>query len=141
MSQNPEDSSAAANEEITDSEREMLEMLGEADEGEEELVRPVELPQHRPGKKTVGDKEVNLKMIMDVPVDVRVELGHTQISIRDVLKLGNGSIVELDRQSGSPADIVVNGKLVGHGDVVVINENFGVRITKLVDPEERLESL
>jgi flagellar motor switch protein FliN/FliY len=141
MSQNPEDSSAAAKEEITDSEREMLEMLGETGEGEEELVRPVELPQHRPGKKTAGDKEVNLKMIMDVPVDVRVELGHTQISIREVLKLGNGSIIELDRQSGSPADIVVNGKLVGHGDVVVINENFGVRITKLVDPEERLESL
>ena len=141
MSENPEDSSAAANEEITDSEREMLEMLGETDDGEEALVRPVELPQHRPGKKSEGDKEVNLKMIMDMPVDVRVELGHTQISIRDVLKLGNGSIVELDRQSGSPADIVVNGKLVGHGDVVVINENFGVRITKLVDPEERLESL
>jgi flagellar motor switch protein FliN/FliY len=141
MSQNPEDSSAAVNEEVTDSEREMLEMLGETEEGGDELVRPVELPQHRPGEKPVGDKDVNLKMILDVPVDVRVELGHTQISIREVLKLGNGSIVELDRQSGSPADIVVNGKLVGHGDVVVINENFGVRITKLVDPEERLESL
>jgi flagellar motor switch protein FliN len=141
MSENHEDSSAAVTEEVTDGEREMLEMLGETNEEEEEQVRPVELPQHRPGAKTVGDKEVNLKMIMDVPVDVRVELGRTQISIRDVLKLGNGSIVELDRQSGSPADIVVNGKLVGHGDVVVINENFGVRITKLVDPEERLESL
>ncbi len=141
MSQTFEDSGADVTAGTTESERERVEMLDETGEWEEEVVRPVELPQNRSDAKMDGDKDVNLKMILDVPVDVRVELGHTQISIRDVLKLGNGSIVELDRQSGSPADIVVNGKLVGHGDVVVINENFGVRITKLVDPEERLESL
>lgn len=84
---------------------------------------------------------MNLNMILDIPVDVHAELGQTEISIREILRLGPGSIVELDRLAGSPADIIVNGKLIGQGDIVVVNDNFGVRISKLVDPEKRVESL
>ncbi|OVE76286.1 flagellar motor switch protein FliN [bacterium E08(2017)] len=107
-------------------------------------VATAELPQideSRGVEAAAGSEDMNLKMILDIPVDVRVELGNTNISIKDILKMGAGSVVELDREAGSPADIVVNGKLIGQGDVVVINDNFGIRITKLVDPEERIESL
>jgi len=105
-------------------------------------VSSVELPQadETTPERHDGHAELNLKMILDIPVDVRVELGNTCLPIRNVLNLGKGSIVELDRPAGSPADIIVNGKLIGQGDVVVVNENFGIRITKLVDPEERIES-
>jgi flagellar motor switch protein FliN/FliY len=88
-----------------------------------------------------GGSDMNLNRIMDIPVDVHVELGSTEIPIREILKLASGAVIELDRLAGSPADIVVNGKLIGQGEVVVVNENFGVRITKLVDPEQRLEVL
>jgi len=107
-------------------------------------VAPVELTQIEPGQAGVPGKDakdINLKMILDIPVEIRVELGHTALSIREILKLGTGSIMALDRPAGSSADIIVNGKLVGQGDVVVVNENFGIRITKLVDPEQRIESL
>ncbi len=87
------------------------------------------------------DEAVNLKMILDLPVDIQAELGQTRMSIREVLKLGQGSVIQLDRSAGSSADIIVNGKLIGQGDVVVVDENFGIRITKLISPEERLESL
>jgi flagellar motor switch protein FliN len=90
---------------------------------------------------TQADGEVNLNMIMDIPVDLHVELGATALSIREILKLGAGSIVELDRLAGSSADIIVNGKLIGQGDVVVVGDNFGVRIAKLVEPEKRIDSL
>lgn len=106
-------------------------------------VNPVKLSEMsgkvQPAQSADGE-ELNLSMILDIPVDINVELGRTQLSIREVLKLGTGSIVELDRLAGQPADIIVNGKMIGQGDVVVVNENFGIRITKLVDPEQRLES-
>lgn len=86
-------------------------------------------------------QDLNLKMIMDIPVDVHVEIGQTRLSIRDILRLGAGSVVELDRLAGQSADIVVNGKMVGQGDVVVVNETFGIRITKLVGVQERIRSL
>jgi flagellar motor switch protein FliN/FliY len=107
-------------------------------------VAPVELSPLEGGTPQAPSPEsqdMNLKMILDIPVDIHVELGHTQISIRDILKLGSGAIIELDRLAGSPADIIVNGKLIGQGDVVVVNENFGIRITKLVTPEERIDLL
>lgn len=88
-----------------------------------------------------ANKDLNLNMILDIPVHVHVELGNTEASIRDILKMGPGSIVELDREAGAPADLIVNGKLIGKGDVVVVGDNFGIRITSLVDPEQRLEAM
>jgi flagellar motor switch protein FliN/FliY len=105
-------------------------------------VAPVELRElGKSAEKPRAPQDANLKMILDIPVDIRVELGHSVLTIGEILRLGQGSIIALDRLTGSPADLVVNGKRVGQGDVVVVDENFGIRITKLLKPEERLEAL
>lgn len=78
-----------------------------------------------------------IDLLMDVPLNVRVELGRTRMYIEDILKLGDGSVVELDKLAGDPVDILVNEKLVARGEVLVLNENFCVRITEIVDAKER----
>jgi flagellar motor switch protein FliN/FliY len=83
----------------------------------------------------------NIKLLMDVPLQVTVELGRTQMQIRNVLELGAGSIIELEKAAGEPVDILVNGKLVAKGTVVVIDENFGVRITDIISPQQIQESI
>ncbi len=85
--------------------------------------------------------EPNLNMVMDIPVTLALELGHTRMSVRELLQLSQGSVVKLDRPGGDPLDILVNGCLVARGEVVVINERFGVRITDIVSPEERIRRL
>ena len=79
----------------------------------------------------------NLNLLLDVPMNVTVELGRTKMTVHDVLNLGSGSIVELDKLAGEPVDFMVNGKLIAKGEVVVIDENFGLRITDIVSPMER----
>ncbi|MBI6545837.1 MAG: flagellar motor switch phosphatase FliY [Cyanobacteria bacterium NC_groundwater_1444_Ag_S-0.65um_54_12] len=79
-----------------------------------------------------------LDLILDVPLKVTVELGRTRMQIRDVLELGKGSVVELDKLAGEPVDLLVNGKLIARGEVVVIDENFGIRVTDIVSPAERV---
>ncbi|GAK02046.1 flagellar motor switch protein FliN [Geomicrobium sp. JCM 19037] len=83
----------------------------------------------------------NLNMLMDIPLDVTVELGRTRRSIKDILSFTQGSIIELDKLAGEPVDIMVNHRLVAKGEVVVIDENFGVRVTDIVSQAERLENL
>ncbi|HPA45930.1 MAG TPA: flagellar motor switch protein FliN [bacterium] len=83
----------------------------------------------------------NLELILDIPLEVKVELGRTTRKIREVLELGPGSVVELDKLAGEPVDILVNEKLFAKGEVVVIDENFGVRITDIMTIEERIEAL
>ncbi len=83
----------------------------------------------------------NLELILDISVEVKVELGRTQRKIKDVLELGPGSVVELERLAGEPVDILVNDKLFAKGEVVVIDENFGVRITDILSIQERIEAL
>ena len=92
-------------------------------------------------KTDAASQEMNLNMLLDIPVDIHVEIGSTRASIRDILRLGVGSVVELDRMAGQPADIIVNGKLIGQGDIVVVNDTFGIRISKLVGVQERLQSI
>ena len=82
-----------------------------------------------------------LDLILDVPLKVTVELGRTRMQIRDVLDLGKGSVVELDKLAGEPVDMLVNGKLIAKGEVVVIDENFGIRVTDIVSPIERFNNL
>jgi flagellar motor switch protein FliN/FliY len=90
----------------------------------------------------LGDgAEVNLDMILDVPVTLAMEVGRTRISIRNLLQLNQGSVVELDRSAGEPLDVFVNGTLVAHGEVVVINERFGIRLTDVISPAERVRKL
>jgi flagellar motor switch protein FliN/FliY len=78
---------------------------------------------------------------MDIPLEVTVELGRTSKLIKDILKLGPGSIIELEKLAGEPVDILVNGKFIAKGEVVVIDENFGVRITEIIKPIERINNL
>lgn len=103
---------------------------------------PVQAAQFTPlATAPVQVNEANIGLILDVPLQVTVELGRTKKSIKDILELSNGSIVELDKLAGEPVDIHVNGKLLAKGEVVVIDENFGVRITDIVSPEERAARL
>ncbi len=82
-----------------------------------------------------------LDMIMDIPVQLTVELGRTKIAIRNLLQLAQGSVVELDQLAGEPMDVLVNGCLIAQGEVVVVNEKFGIRLTDVIAPEERLRRL
>lgn len=152
-----EEKQADASEEMTPEEREMMAAL-DADEGgtdslekEEDSaekngdasleVSPVDMPEIKAEARAKPDRDQNLKMIMDIPVEVKVELGSSRLTIREILTLSQGAIVELDRAAGCAADIIVNGTMVGQGDVVVVNDSYGIRITKLVDAQERLDSL
>src|SRR5690348_17767307 len=88
-----------------------------------------------------GNAEVNMDLILDVPVTMAMEVGRTRISIRNLLQLNQGSVVELERAAGEPLDVFVNGTLVAHGEVVVINEKFGIRLTDVISPAERVRKL
>jgi len=84
---------------------------------------------------------VNLDMLMEVPVTLSMEIGRARIPIRNLLQLNQGSVVELDRLAGEPLDVLVNGTLIAHGEVVVINEKFGIRLTDVISPAERVRKL
>ena len=83
----------------------------------------------------------NLDMILDIPVNLTVELGRTKIAIRSLLQLAQGSVVELDGLAGEPMDVLVNGCLIAQGEVVVVNDKFGIRLTDIINPSERLRRL
>jgi flagellar motor switch protein FliN len=85
--------------------------------------------------------DVNLQMVLDVPVTIAMEIGRTRISIRNLLQLNQGSVVELDRLAGEPLDVLVNNTLIAHGEVVVVNEKFGIRLTDVISPSERVRKL
>ncbi len=86
-------------------------------------------------------EEANLDVILDIPVTISMEIGRSHISIRNLLQLNQGSVVELDRLAGEPMDVLVNGTLVAHGEVVVVNEKFGIRLTDVISPAERVKKL
>lgn len=88
-----------------------------------------------------GEAPLNLEAILDIPVTLSVVIGSTKISIRNLLQLNQGSVVELDRLAGEPLDVMVNGTLVAHGEVVVVNEKFGIRLTDVVSAQERVRKL
>jgi len=88
-----------------------------------------------------GGLERNMDVIMDIPVTLAMEIGRTQISIRNLLQLNQGSVVELDRLAGEPLDVLVNGTLIAHGEVVVVNDRFGIRLTDVISPSERVKKL
>ena len=85
--------------------------------------------------------DAKLEVILDVPVTLTLEVGRTRLPIRSLLQLAQGSVVELERAAGEPLDVFVNGTLVAHGEVVVVNEKFGIRLLDVVSPERRVESL
>ncbi|MBF8802868.1 flagellar motor switch protein FliN [Pseudomonas asiatica] len=83
----------------------------------------------------------NLDVILDIPVNISMEVGSTEINIRNLLQLNQGSVIELDRLAGEPLDVLVNGTLIAHGEVVVVNEKFGIRLTDVISPSERIKKL
>lgn len=89
--------------------------------------------------ESLGDH--GLDMVLDIPVTLSVEIGRTKISISNLLKLNQGSVVELDRLAGEPMDVIVNGTLIAHGEVVVVNEKFGIRLTDIISAAERVKKL
>ncbi len=90
-------------------------------------------------KNEAGNRD--LSMIMDIPVQLTVELGRTRIPIKNILQLAQGSVVELDALAGEPMDVLVNGCLIAQGEVVVVNDKFGVRLTDIVMPSERIKRM
>jgi len=103
---------------------------------------PVQKPEFTPLIQQTAQPEVrNLDLLMDIPLQISVELGRTKKTIKEILELSSGSVIELDKLAGEPVDIYVNHQLIARGEVVVIDENFGVRITTILDPRERLQRL
>ena len=102
------------------------------------MEKLVEEPDNTTGADSAG---LNLDSLLDVPIDISIEIGRTKMSIGDLLSLSKGSIVELKKTAGEAVDIYVNGKLLGKGEVVVVNERLGVRVVKIVAPVERVQKL
>jgi flagellar motor switch protein FliN/FliY len=86
-------------------------------------------------------KEMNLDMILELPVTISMEIGRTKISIRNLLQLSQGSVIELDRLAGEAMDVMVNDTLIAHGEVVVVNDKFGIRLTDVISADERIKKL
>lgn len=107
----------------------------------EALFKAVDSSTEIENSRKTGTDEINLDLLLDVPVTVSIEMGRTQINIRHLLELRQGSVVELDRHAGEPVDVLVNGTLVAHGEVVVVNEKFGIRLTDVISPSERVKRL
>ena len=101
----------------------------------------VEFDAVNPEAPTAPGQDVNLDVILDVAVTLSMEVGRARIPIRNLLQLSQGSVVELERAAGEPLDVYVNGTLIAHGEVVVVNERFGVRLTDVVSPAERIRKL
>jgi len=92
-------------------------------------------------RKSNEEVDINIDVILDIPVTIAMEIGRTRISIRNLLQLNQGSVVELDRLAGEPLDVIVNGTLIAHGEVVVVNEKFGIRLTDIISPSERIKNI
>jgi len=117
---------------------------------------PVDAPEHVPGEgltkstpvfeqfsrnDVLNDTHNDIDMILDIPVQLTVELGRTRIAIKNLLQLAQGSVIELDGMAGEPMDVLVNGCLIAQGEVVVVNEKFGIRLTDIITPSERIRKL
>lgn len=118
--------------------------MAEADEGAEDADADVE-PLSFDEVSDTGSKSIplgpELDVILDIPVRISMEVGATQIPIRNLLQLNQGSVVELDRLAGEPLDVLVNGTLIAHGEVVMVNDKFGIRLTDVVSQSERIQRL
>ncbi|MBI1756827.1 MAG: flagellar motor switch protein FliN [Fimbriimonas ginsengisoli] len=113
---------------------------------EEERVAPFQqieggLSTQGAGRSSLGEGEGSIELILDIPLEISVELGRVKMLVKEVIELSTGSIVEIDKAAGEPVDVMVNGRLVARGEVVVIEDNFGVRITEILNPHERLNRL
>jgi flagellar motor switch protein FliN/FliY len=102
------------------------------------------MEEDKQGKSSEASKKAgspDLDVILDIPVRISMEVGSTAITIRNLLQLNQGSVIELDRLAGEPLDVLVNGTLIAHGEVVVVNDKFGIRMTDVISPSERIKKL
>ncbi|MFC3031796.1 flagellar motor switch protein FliN [Pseudoalteromonas fenneropenaei] len=117
--------------------------LAEAEEAEQGSPEVAELEDFSgaSGSKLSHDERRKLDTILDIPVTISMEVGRSKINIRNLLQLNQGSVVELDRVAGEPLDVLVNGTLIAHGEVVVVNDKFGIRLTDVISQVERIKKL
>ncbi|WP_394221960.1 flagellar motor switch protein FliN [Alteromonas gracilis] len=120
---------------------EQAESEAEQDAGENEDVQVAELDELTDDAPITQEEKKKLDTILDIPVTISMEVGRSQISIRNLLQLNQGSVVELDRVAGEPLDVLVNGTLIAHGEVVVVNDKFGIRLTDVISQIERIKKL
>ena len=134
---NEEESGLTSSEEVSETQ------IGEPDtnQADGESVGVDRLIDETPKPPGLPGPDVNLDVILDVPLTISMEVGRTKITIRNLLQLNQGSVVELDRVAGEHLDVMVNGTLVAHGEVVVVNEKFGIRLTDVISPLERIKNL
>lgn len=114
---------------------------GAASRGDADGVSQAPIDNLEPAPAAAPSASVDLSGVLDIPVTLSVEIGQTSLSIRNLLQLNQGSVVELDRLAGEPLDVLINGTLVAHGEVVVVNEKFGIRLTDVVSAQERVKKL
>ncbi|MFU8836926.1 MAG: flagellar motor switch protein FliN [Thiohalomonadaceae bacterium] len=107
----------------------------------EDAATPAPMEELLDEGRPLSADEVNMDVILDIPVTIAMEIGRTRINIRNLLQLNQGSVVELDRLAGEPLDVLVNGTLIAHGEVVVVNEKYGIRLTDVISPAERVKKL
>ncbi len=107
----------------------------------DEAVQVAELDELEDSGEITPDEKRKLDTILDIPVTISMEVGRSKISIRNLLQLNQGSVVELDRVAGEPLDVLVNGTLIAHGEVVVVNDKFGIRLTDVISQIERIKKL
>ncbi len=112
--------------------------LGEQADSE---IKPAKLEEFDESAPISMEERRKLDAILDIPVTITMEVGRSQISIRNLLQLNQGSVVELDRVAGEPLDVLVNGTLIAHGEVVVVNDKFGIRLTDVISQTERIKKL
>jgi len=116
-----------------------LEESGDAEAGEDQ-VNSVEFDELQDSASPLSDEEhARLDSILDIPVIISMEVGRSKINIRNLLQLNQGSVVELERVAGEPLDVLVNGTLIAHGEVVVVNDKFGIRLTDVISQTERIK--
>ena len=140
--QNPESEAAGGDDDWAAALAEQDTVESAAAEGDASSdVQAAPMQQLEDEGRAVGDEEVNLDVILDIPVTIAMEIGRTTVNIRNLLQLNQGSVVELDRLAGEPMDVLVNGTLIAHGEVVVVNDKFGIRLTDVISAAERLKKL
>lgn len=118
----------------------MAEAEGADEPGQDVRAAPMEEFTDDAGMGGSGEAP-DIDVILDIPVTISMEVGNTQIPIRNLLQLNQGSVIELDRLAGEPLDVLVNGTLIAHGEVVMVNEKFGIRLTDVISPGERIKRL
>ena len=136
------DEASGENEALADEWAAAMEEAGEEVGDDDDDVQPAPLDElEDEGAPPASTDGPELDVILDIPVTISMEVGNTQIPIRNLLQLNQGSVIELDRLAGEPLDVLVNGTLIAHGEVVMVNDKFGIRLTDVISQSERIQRL